>query len=137
VRQAKTPEDVAEERRLLYVGLTRAKRHLFLSRAGGTPSRFLDELGLRTPEPPPVERGDPVFEALRVWRLARAREDGVPPYVVFHDRTLEAIARRRPASEEELADISGVGPAKLDRYGPELLRALESFSDRSPAANSA
>ena len=129
-RPARGDEAVAEERRLLYVGITRAKRHLFLSRAaGGKPSRFVSELGLRPPrgrpEAPAVEAcDDPAFDLLRRWRLERARADGIPAYVVFHDRTLVEIARLRPRSEGELAEVSGVGPAKLERYGEEVLRAL-------------
>src|SRR3712207_8090620 len=53
--------------------------------------------------------------ALRRWRLERSRADGVPAYVVFHDRTLAAIVARRPATRAELAAIPGIGPAKLDR----------------------
>ena len=125
-RQARTDDAVAEERRLLYVGLTRAKRHLFLTRAGGKPSRFLAELGVR-PErsaATPVDRDDPLFDALRSWRRERARADGVPAYVVFHDRTLDEIARRRPRSDQELASVPGIGSTKLERYGSELLAVL-------------
>ncbi|MBD0338204.1 MAG: ATP-dependent DNA helicase UvrD2 [Thermoleophilia bacterium] len=113
--------DPAEERRLLYVGITRAKRHLHLSWVA-KPSRFLEELGVeRKPEPRPE---GPVFAALREWRLQRAKADGVPAYVVFHDRTLAEIAECGPQTLAELARIAGVGPAKLDRYGPEVLAAL-------------
>jgi DNA helicase-2/ATP-dependent DNA helicase PcrA len=59
--------------------------------------------------------------ALRAWRRERARRDSVPAYVVFHDTVLRAIATSRPASLEELARISGVGPTKLDLYGDEIL----------------
>jgi superfamily II DNA helicase RecQ len=61
---------------------------------------------------------------LREWRLERARRDNVPPYVVFHDSVLHAIAEARPGSLGALAEIAGVGPAKLDRYGDEVLSAL-------------
>ncbi|MGA8417399.1 MAG: ATP-dependent DNA helicase RecQ [Candidatus Dormiibacterota bacterium] len=64
------------------------------------------------------------FEALRSWRLEVARRTQVPPYVVFHDRTLAEIAHRRPSSAASLAAIPGVGPAKLDRYGESLLAVL-------------
>ncbi|MBD0330338.1 MAG: ATP-dependent DNA helicase UvrD2 [Thermoleophilia bacterium] len=130
-RQAKTPAAVDEERRLLYVGITRAKRRLYVSHADGKPSRFLAELGVappRRPARPPEPAAapdDPLFAALRTWRLVRAREDGVPPYVVFHDRTLAEIARRRPQRVTDLAGVPGVGPAKLDRYGTEVIRVLE------------
>jgi superfamily II DNA helicase RecQ len=62
---------------------------------------------------------------LRDWRLERAKADNVPPYVVFHDSVLQAIAAARPASLGELAQISGVGPAKLERYGEEVLALVE------------
>ncbi|MDQ4018839.1 MAG: HRDC domain-containing protein, partial [Actinomycetota bacterium] len=62
--------------------------------------------------------------ALRRWRRERARVDGVPAYVVFHDRTLAEIVRRRPATRDELAAVVGIGPAKLDRYGDDVLAAL-------------
>jgi DNA helicase-2/ATP-dependent DNA helicase PcrA len=134
-RQAGSEEDVAEARRLLYVGITRARRYLALSRSReAKASRFLAELGLRpaaSGRRPPAERpdvDDPVFASLRLWRLTRARTDGIPPYVVFHDRTLVEIARLRPASSAELASVSGVGPAKLERYGEEVLAALAKAS---------
>jgi DNA helicase II / ATP-dependent DNA helicase PcrA len=114
--------DVDEERRLFYVGMTRAKRHLELTWSG-KPSRFLRELGaLREPEP--VGDDDPVFKALKTWRRERAREDGIPAFVIFHDRTLEEIARRRPGDLAALGAVSGVGPAKLERYGGDVLEAL-------------
>ncbi|WP_432456999.1 DNA helicase RecQ [Cellulomonas iranensis] len=65
-----------------------------------------------------------LFEALRAWRAAAAKEQGVPAYVVFHDATLREIATRRPASRDELGTISGVGAAKLDRYAEGVLAAL-------------
>jgi ATP-dependent DNA helicase RecQ len=63
----------------------------------------------------------PLFERLRAWRVAVAKEHGVPAYVVFHDGTLRAIAAARPSSLDELAGISGVGEKKLERYGAQLL----------------
>jgi DNA helicase II / ATP-dependent DNA helicase PcrA len=121
--------DVAEERRLFYVGLTRAKRHLLVT-WDGKPSRFLDELGVRAAAPPLPKRDRPVLEqtpavqALREWRLARARADEVPAYVVFNDRTLAELVARRPETLSELAAVPGIGPAKLERYGAELLAQL-------------
>jgi ATP-dependent DNA helicase RecQ len=64
------------------------------------------------------------FEDLRSWRLEAARRDEVPPYVIFHDKTLAEMARRRPSSRAELASIPGVGPAKLTRYGEDVLELL-------------
>jgi ATP-dependent DNA helicase RecQ len=65
-----------------------------------------------------------VFERLRAWRAAAAKEQGVPAYVVFHDATLRAVATQRPADLDALSGISGVGQAKLDRYGEGILAAL-------------
>ena len=64
------------------------------------------------------------FEALRQWRAETAREQGVPAYVIFHDRTLREIAMRQPSSTEELDGIDGVGAAKLARYGTDLLQVV-------------
>ena len=126
-RQARTPGDVAEERRLLYVGITRAKRHLVLSHADGKPSRFLAELGLASSpreRAAPSAEDSPTFAALRAWRRERAKADGVPPYVVFHDSTLHEIARRRPERVTDLAAVAGVGPTKLDRYAADVLAVV-------------
>ncbi len=67
--------------------------------------------------------GDDVllFERLREWRAEQARERGVPPYVVFNDKTLRAIAASRPDSEDSMLAVSGVGPAKWDAYGADVL----------------
>ncbi|MEU9303169.1 DNA helicase RecQ [Streptomyces sp. NPDC048269] len=75
----------------------------------------------------------PVFEALRAWRAATAREQGVPAYVVFHDATLREIATRLPATVEELATIGGVGEAKLTKYGEGVLDALAECDTPGPA----
>ena len=121
--------DVGEERRLFYVGLTRAKRHLLVT-WDGKPSRFLDELGVRAAAAPLPKRQKPVLEqtpavqALREWRLARARADEVPAYVVFNDRTLAELVARTPQTLAELAAVPGIGPAKLERYGSDLLARL-------------
>ncbi|MFM7315123.1 MAG: DNA helicase RecQ [Cyanobium sp.] len=65
------------------------------------------------------------FERLRHWRLEQARDQNVPPYVVFHDRTLVEIASRCPARLEDLAEVAGVGQAKLERYGEAVLALLK------------
>ncbi|MGN6059349.1 MAG: RQC domain-containing protein, partial [Sphingomicrobium sp.] len=83
--------------------------------------------------PPPRKRArrsrghgpaDPLFEALREARRKLAAEAGVPPYVIFHDSTLRAIAARKPRNVNELAEVQGVGAVKLDRYGEAMLKAL-------------
>jgi ATP-dependent DNA helicase RecQ len=67
---------------------------------------------------------DGLLQDLKDWRLQRARADGIPAYVVFHDTTLGAIAERRPASLDDLLAIRGIGPAKLERYGEDVLRIV-------------
>jgi DNA helicase-2/ATP-dependent DNA helicase PcrA len=126
----RVPGQVAEERRLLYVGITRAKRHLALTWAG-KPSRFLLELGVEAAPPPALRRAraeepdDPTYQALKRWRLQRAKSDEIPAYVVFHNSTLAEIAARRPRTIAELSSVPGVGPTKLERYGRDVLEALE------------
>jgi DNA helicase-2/ATP-dependent DNA helicase PcrA len=122
-------EELAEERRLLYVGLTRARRHLLVTWSG-RPSRFLEELGARTAVPVarpafrPTLEPIPAVLALKEWRLARARAEDVPAFVVFSDRTLAELVARAPRTLGELAAVPGIGPTKLERYGPDLLAAL-------------
>jgi len=70
---------------------------------------------------------DPLWIALKAKRLALAREQGVPPYVIFHDSTLLDMLKRRPATLDEMAQVSGVGQAKLTRYGEEFFSVLEQF----------
>jgi DNA helicase-2/ATP-dependent DNA helicase PcrA len=176
ISMAEGPAAVEEERRLLYVGLTRARRDLHISwaeartpgaRSTRRPSRFLaaaaevlgqevsrqaaptrtrrssakvarvahcrgcgDELvtaaqrktGRCDTCPPSYDEA--TFERLRTWRLAVAREQSVPAYVVFTDATLTAIAERVPSDDAELAAISGVGARKLALYGADVLAVV-------------
>lgn len=139
---AETDEAVAEERRLLYVGITRAREHLELSfartrnpggRASRRRTRFLDGLwpedsgrraaGNARNKGPALtgEYDQALFERLRGWRAQVATETDKPAYTVLVDAALAAIAERRPGSMAELAQVKGIGPAKLDRFGPTLL----------------
>ncbi len=65
-----------------------------------------------------------LVDRLKAWRLERARSQGVPAFVVFNDRTLEAIVSARPSSPEDLLEVPGIGPAKLEAYGDDLLDLL-------------
>jgi ATP-dependent DNA helicase RecQ len=68
---------------------------------------------------------DPLREqALRAWRTERSRRDKIPPFIVMHDRTLLAVAAAKPASLVALRQVEGIGPAKLELYGEEILATL-------------
>jgi DNA helicase II / ATP-dependent DNA helicase PcrA len=155
---AQSDEAVEEERRLLYVGVTRARQRLFLSWAlaraeGGrrtrSPSRFLDGLVSGAPggvrgrgaaqdrrdrrrQAAAAAADDPVFARLRAWRLTTAKEQSVPAYVVFSDATLQAIAARRPVTLAQLSQVAGVGAVKLDRYGAAVLELCAEASQAAP-----
>ncbi len=159
IQHADTPDEIEEERRLFYVGVTRARTRLALSWAlsrtqGGRKtrrrSRFLTGIapdsatpgrhgapgrcrvcGARLLAPAQVKVGrcadcpsaaDPdLVDALRSWRKARSTEASVPAFVVFSDATLLAIAERRPTDNAGLLSIPGIGRAKLDAYGKDVL----------------
>jgi DNA helicase-2/ATP-dependent DNA helicase PcrA len=198
-RRSRSHEAIAEERRLFYVGLTRAKTHLHVSWVNDgkrKASKFIKELqgdkvvasgdsgitarmpkrevipaeiglfvelvggfvgtiveidddeatieleggaqmgvpygemvtslGKSMPLGPAPTEADAVMKRLKAWRLERAKADEVPAYVVFHDSTLQAIAEAAPRDLADLSAISGVGPAKLDKYGAEILGVLGS-----------
>ncbi|UWZ40213.1 ATP-dependent DNA helicase UvrD2 [Dactylosporangium roseum] len=168
VIHARTPDAVEEERRLLYVGVTRARHTLWLSYAaarspGGRarrPCRFLPALDPSRPATPapkgtvagrvkrvmavscrvcgtglvngvdrklgrcstcPSDLDEELLSRLVDWRARLAGVQKVPPFVIFTDVTLAAIAERRPARREELAVIAGIGPRKLGLYGDDVL----------------
>ena len=142
IQYAVTDEQVAEERRLLYVGVTRARESVALSWAlsrapGGRRTRrrtrFLHGIA---PEAaagrvaPARRRGavelpdgadTELFGRLRAWRSARAEAQKVPAYVVFTDATLAELAVRQPADVPDLVAVPGIGQSKLDRYGEDVL----------------
>jgi DNA helicase-2/ATP-dependent DNA helicase PcrA len=159
---AESDAAVAEERRLLYVGVTRAREHLALSfararnpggRASRRRTRFLDGLwpqderggraragsGAAGSDGRPRARalsGDvdgELYERLRAWRAGVATTTSKPAYTVVVDATLEAIAELRPASIAELARINGIGPAKINVYGAALLAIV---AERAPGSAS-
>jgi ATP-dependent DNA helicase RecQ len=87
--------------------------------AAATPSRSPKKKATAKAEPagPPGE----LEQALRSWRTAQARQEGRAPFVILHDSTLREIASRRPASLIQLGAVPGIGPAKLERYGDDIL----------------
>ncbi|WP_112273432.1 DNA helicase RecQ [Lentzea terrae] len=76
----------------------------------------------------------PLFETLREWRAQQAREQSVPAYVIFHDATLKAIAASRPTSLSALGAVSGVGQAKLTKYGDQILEVVAGAPATTPAS---
>ncbi len=113
---------------------------LAIAPAGRDFLRDRPPLMLRVPAPPRVRRAGKVersavqsaiaeadrdlFQALRQRRMEIARAQNVPPYVIFHDRTLIELAAARPSSRAAMANVPGVGEAKLDRYGPAFLEVI-------------
>jgi DNA helicase-2/ATP-dependent DNA helicase PcrA len=75
------------------------------------------------------DESDPVFQALKKWRLSIARANDVPAFVVFNDKTLHAIASDRPTSKSSLLAVSGIGPAKAEQYGEDVLRLVAEADD--------
>jgi len=207
ITYAETPEQIEEERRLLYVGVTRARERLFLSwslarspggRASRSPSRFLDGLrggvgrdtregaaggvirgggsgrrrgsggsgGSGDSEERPRRTAEPItcrvchrslidaaerkigrcetcpstldpelYEALREWRSGQAKQQKLPAYCIFTDATLTAIGESRPATPAALTKIAGVGKAKADRYGGEVLELIAGHRSGHTAAS--
>jgi ATP-dependent DNA helicase RecQ len=90
------------------------------SSVGGGPAGTAADWGDADPE---------LLAALKRWRSEQARSQGVPSYVVFHDRTLLELATRRPSDRSELMGVSGIGAAKLERYGEALLAVISTASD--------
>ena len=73
-----------------------------------------------------------LFELLRILRKQIAQEQGIPPYVVFSDRSLHDMASIFPRSAETMLSVSGVGEAKLARYGRQFLRLIDRYCSDHP-----
>ena len=84
----------------------------------------------KTREPFSGATSDKLWLALKAKRMELAREQGVPPYVIFHDSTLLEMREQRPGSLTELARISGIGQGKLARYGDDFLKVIEEVANR-------
>ncbi|WP_235001826.1 ATP-dependent DNA helicase UvrD2 [Arcanobacterium ihumii] len=144
---ATSPDKVSEERRLLYVGLTRAQEELYISYALGNGSRSNRKLSrfLESEWPEEVSASTmkrqrskatkqsfseehpedvALFEALKQWRQSVAEEIEKPAFVVLHDVTLMYIAVQKPRNLEELGRIKGIGRTKLTRYGFDILSVV-------------
>lgn len=87
------------------------------------------ERGARIKEGYAEANDDPLWHALKAKRTELAKDQGVPPYVIFHDSTLLEILTQKPGSLTEMGNISGIGQAKLARYGDDFLQVLEDFAN--------
>ncbi|WP_030466632.1 DNA helicase RecQ [Lentzea aerocolonigenes] len=99
-----------------------------------TPTRSTTRTATASAAKPKVDlpaEAAPLFEVLREWRAQQAREQSVPAYVIFHDATLKAIAASRPTSLTELGAVSGVGQAKLTKYGDQILEVVSGSAPTS------
>jgi ATP-dependent DNA helicase RecQ len=94
------------------------------ARQGGEEAGRRGRLGAAI-EVPAADRA--LFDALRAWRKDQAMLQGVPPYVILHDRTLLEIAARRPRTSADLANCNGVGQGKLERYGEAVLGVVKAY----------
>ncbi|WP_062200954.1 ATP-dependent helicase [Demequina salsinemoris] len=142
ISMAETDEAIEEERRLLYVAITRAREHLALSfararREGGKATRkrtrFLEKWWPDAAPARAPRRSNKaelaeldvdqlrLFDALKQWRYAIAQETGKPAFTVLVDASLVQIARDRPGTRGDLAKVNGVGASKLEKYGLDIL----------------
>jgi ATP-dependent DNA helicase RecQ len=103
----------------------RKERQVMMRREPERPARAPKaRTGKAAPAAELAPEAAPVFERLRAWRAAAAKEAGVPAYVIFHDATLRQIATQRPGTLAELSTVSGVGESKLAKFGEQVLAAL-------------
>jgi ATP-dependent DNA helicase RecQ len=106
------------------------KRLRKISKGDGThPNAEADRSGVRTPGsrnreviPPTLSTdGEALAARLKEWRTGEAKRLRVPPYLILHDRTLTAVALARPDNPRQLLEIDGIGPAKVEKFGPAIL----------------
>lgn len=80
-----------------------------------------------SPAEPPIDPDSALLKALHTWRSSVARTQKVPPYIIFHDRVLKEIARRKPATLDQLYQIRGIGPRKLEAYGEQVIEIVKGY----------
>jgi len=94
-----------------------------------------DEVSLAadgTEEEVEIPYDEAIFDALRRWRLERARADRVAPFMILHDSTLQELARRKPATPQKLLATKGFGPLKADKFGTDILEIITSQNGEAP-----
>ncbi|WP_309092160.1 RecQ family ATP-dependent DNA helicase, partial [Phenylobacterium sp.] len=124
-------EDPNDGRPLVGIGDAEGARAVFRGERRVVVRKIEDEPARRprrkSKEPPLSPADAPLFQALKAWRAREAKAQHVPPYVIFHDRTLAEIAQARPGSRAALERINGVGEAKLAHYGQAVLEVVGGF----------
>ncbi len=130
-----------EERRLFYVALSRAKHNLYLTYSGKNHTRFISAKMLelingslkefeknqaRLCKEASIGFADETdaFSRLKTWRRELSQKLNVPPYLIMHDKTLLEIISMNPLDVEDLINVKGIGPAKLERYGKQIIGVL-------------
>jgi len=126
-----------EERRLFYVAISRAKEILFVTYSGKKPTYYINNrmraivdvavVGCRLSVVGSGVVDEGVAGELKSWRAALSEERGVPAYVILSNKTIDEIARKMPATAEDLLKISGIGPTKLMEYGGKILEIVGGF----------
>jgi len=104
-----------EELRLFYVAISRAKKELYITHTGNATS-FLTSTMRKT-----LEQSKGILPILHEWRSSVARREQRPPYFIMHDSTMQEIAAKKPMCLEDLEDIKGMGPLKVQKYGNQIL----------------
>lgn len=132
-----------EERRLFYVAMSRAKSMLYLSYSGKKHTYFLTEDMLKLIDEKNISvtklfkspadkivsqknsnKYNDLFTQLKEWRMELSRKSDVPPYIIMHDKTLIDICQKNPLTEEDLNEVHGLGPAKIMKYGEDILKII-------------
>ena len=99
--------------------------------AGGRSSERAAKAAVAKTVAPLDDADQQLYDALREWRLREARRRRIPAFRILSDRNLAAICRARPADEEELLDVPGIGPAKMRKYGRKILAIVNTESGRN------
>lgn len=82
------------------------------------------------PEPETPQLNEELMTKLKRWRTARAQAERMPPYIIAHDKALEALALRPPANQQELLATPGFGPNKVEKYGEDILKITRDYVDK-------
>ncbi len=127
-----------EERRLFYVALSRAKNNLYMTYCGKSPTRFIsqkmiDMISTKISQPNIADyeaptrlqaNGSDKLSMLKLWRREAAQKLNLPAYIIMHDKTLLEIIEMNPVDVEDLRNVRGMGPAKIERYGKDIISIL-------------